>query len=388
MGSSLHQWESDPLFTAAEVVQDSADRMESIFRLLLHEQSLVHDDHADPRLLTSIEYHRRDLATILETAKWQLEDFERAVCLSATMDKYQMKEDVISRHRQFIRAIREQINHVRKSIEDPSTRNSMNSLEWVNLNEQDRDGLAVFLSGGNPMEQINHHEMEDSSILRRFLDPTTTSTSKDAEIVQHEIREVQNLNINGGPVHADDYYDSLKVNDLRMVGSHHSTKLCLDVPDSCLETSCRAQIEDEKWDLEANIVKPESSFHRNKLKGLFGRMNIVRFLFPRNVYGGVPRNYTKQMKDGEEQKHSPESTGVSHALKDCHFGTSLSYGRNIQGLYSRFFMDIRSFFWWLGTCGTRYARSQCHLHNQHFLQMILTIILALILLGLLVSQLA
>jgi len=27
MGSSLHQWESDPLFSAAEVVQDSADRL-------------------------------------------------------------------------------------------------------------------------------------------------------------------------------------------------------------------------------------------------------------------------------------------------------------------------------------------------------------------------
>lgn len=31
MGSSLHQWESDPLFSAAEVVQDSADRLVFVF---------------------------------------------------------------------------------------------------------------------------------------------------------------------------------------------------------------------------------------------------------------------------------------------------------------------------------------------------------------------
>lgn len=30
MASSFHEWESDPLFSAAEVVQDSADRLDSI----------------------------------------------------------------------------------------------------------------------------------------------------------------------------------------------------------------------------------------------------------------------------------------------------------------------------------------------------------------------
>ena len=49
-----------------------AFRMESLFRLLLHEQSLVHEEHSDPKLLLSIDYHRRDLATTLETAKWQV----------------------------------------------------------------------------------------------------------------------------------------------------------------------------------------------------------------------------------------------------------------------------------------------------------------------------
>lgn len=47
-------------------------RMESLFRLLLHEQNLVQEDHNDAKLVNSIEYHWRDLATTLETAKWQV----------------------------------------------------------------------------------------------------------------------------------------------------------------------------------------------------------------------------------------------------------------------------------------------------------------------------
>lgn len=46
--------------------------MESIFHLLLHEQSLAEGDNIDEKVLSSIEYHRRDLATALETAKWQV----------------------------------------------------------------------------------------------------------------------------------------------------------------------------------------------------------------------------------------------------------------------------------------------------------------------------
>lgn len=46
--------------------------MESIFHLLLHEQSLAEGDNIDEKVLSSIEYHRRDLATTLETAKWQV----------------------------------------------------------------------------------------------------------------------------------------------------------------------------------------------------------------------------------------------------------------------------------------------------------------------------
>jgi hypothetical protein len=34
MASSFHEWESDPLFSAAEVVQDSSDRLD--FTVIYH----------------------------------------------------------------------------------------------------------------------------------------------------------------------------------------------------------------------------------------------------------------------------------------------------------------------------------------------------------------
>lgn len=54
-------------------------RVESIFRLLLHEDSLSKGYSPVMKLQHSIEYHKRDLATILETAKWQVSSKE--VCL-------------------------------------------------------------------------------------------------------------------------------------------------------------------------------------------------------------------------------------------------------------------------------------------------------------------
>ena len=63
---------------------------------------------------------------------------------------------MISRHKQFIRAIREQIVQVAKSLVDSSLRKSVRNTEWINLDEQDRDGLALFLSGHVPTKHVPH----------------------------------------------------------------------------------------------------------------------------------------------------------------------------------------------------------------------------------------
>ncbi|GMN39473.1 hypothetical protein TIFTF001_008711 [Ficus carica] len=291
MAPSLQQWESDPLFSAAEVVQDSADRMESIFRLLMHELSLVQGDHSDPKLLTSIDFHRRDLVTILETTKWQLEDFQRAVSLSATTEKSQMKEDVSSRHRQFIRAIREQIVHVEKSLKDSSVSNPVRDNEWVNLNEEDRYGFAMFLSGGSPSEQLGFNDVGDNGILKRYLESTMTTSGKDGTLrdADHKSIELETLNGNG-VLHMD----------------HNEI--------SSLPETSHNRFGDGSWDLEANEAEPKSVFHENKSRRFCGRRNV--FVWFNNIwaaYGSrVARNYAKRLKDGEEQRDSPLATDTSN----------------------------------------------------------------------------
>ncbi|XP_041024992.1 uncharacterized protein LOC121265427 isoform X2 [Juglans microcarpa x Juglans regia] len=366
MGSSLLRWESDPLFSAAEVVQDSVDRMESIFRLLLHEQSLQ-DEHPDPKLLLSINYHRRDLATTLETAKWQLEDFERAVNLSSVIDKSQRQEDVVSRHKQFVRAIREQIIHVQKSLEDASLQDTVTNTEWVNLDEQDRDRLALFLSGGKPTESLNRYDLEDSSILRRFLDPNTTSSSKDtaAGLAEHSSREIESLHINGVS-HID--HNS---NKLRKVGSYFTPRLGCEAPDFLQETSCNIHGEDGSWDLEADEPKPKSFFHENKLRALWGRLNSFGFLnnLRTACRSTVSRNYTKRLKDGEEQRHSSSYADVSHGAQGQQMGMQMRMS--------------------IGSCWARYQKSPvCVRVNQHLIRLILIILFTVVILGVLVSQIA
>ncbi|KAI9153666.1 hypothetical protein LWI28_014737 [Acer negundo] len=390
MTSSLQQWESHPLFSAAEVVQDSADRMESIYRLLLHEQSLVHQNHPDPRLLTQIDYHRRDLATILETTKWQLEDFERAVNLSAVMEKSRTTDDVIARHKQFVIAIREQINQLEKGLDNPSRGKSIRN--WVNLNEQDRDGLALFLSGGKPLEQVSHHNTEDSSILRRFLDTTTASSSKDVEIIEHKSIETENVKMNG-VMHVEHNYGPVKENNLRKVGSHYSTRLSLDALDSLQETSCSRHNEDESWDLEANNgAKPKSFFQESKLRRHCSSTNIFGYLNSlRTAYGSRgSRNYTKRLKDGEEERNSPSYIDVSHVALGQRMGINLASRDNFLLVFcSRFLEKATHLCTQLGACKAIYQRFPYHVQiNRRSIQMILAALSILAVLGILVHRVA
>lgn len=392
MATSFHQWESDPLFSAAEVVQDSADRMESIFRLLLHEQGLVQGHHSDPKLLTSIEYHRRDLATTLETAKWQLEDFERAVSLSAATDKSRMREDVISRHKQFIRAIREQIVHVEKSLLDSSMGNSVRNTEWINLNEQDRDGLALFLSGQDPTEQVPRYEKEDSTILRRFLDPVTTSSYNDStdEIVEQKTRESENLNM-ARAMHVDHDFKSSKEGKLRNVGSHYPAQLSFEAPEALRDTAGGKHGGDGSWDLEADGAKDKSFFHKDG-RGYHNRMGIFCFLanlWP--AYGSrVSRNFTKRLKDGEEQSHSPSQMDVSHGAPGHQARMRLAFRYGIfQGLCSQLSAKVTHSYSWIGVWRSRYQRSRYHIQaDHHSVRMILMMLFALIVLGILLFQVA
>lgn len=74
----------------------------------------------------------------------QLEEFERAVHLSH--GKYSSEENTITRHRQFIAAIKNQIRDTESELNDSFTEEGKQPLSWVQLDEEERDDLALFLS--------------------------------------------------------------------------------------------------------------------------------------------------------------------------------------------------------------------------------------------------
>ncbi|KAF8779364.1 hypothetical protein HU200_002630 [Digitaria exilis] len=162
MAEGFGRWESDPLFPAAECVQDSADRMEGVYRLLLHERKAMQDSTSDAKFHAPIQYER-DVITALGTTKWQLEQFEREVNAAAFSDKSKSRENAILKFRQFIRAIAEQISQVEESLENLSI-SSSRTPKHLYSNEYDGDGLASFLSGTNKDDHVYHSNGTDEIV--------------------------------------------------------------------------------------------------------------------------------------------------------------------------------------------------------------------------------
>lgn len=73
-----------------------------------------------------------------------MEEFERAVCLS-----YRNNGDdvTITRHREFVSAIEDQISRVEKALKESLEVEGKKPFRWVNLDKEECDDLAHFLSG-------------------------------------------------------------------------------------------------------------------------------------------------------------------------------------------------------------------------------------------------
>lgn len=136
MASHFDRWEKDPFFSAAEEVQESADRMESTYRTWIHSMK-------DSSKWNSEEL-RRDLRTAIGTTKWQLEEFERAV--KSSYD-HTLADDAKERHCEFVNAIGCQISKTDSSLRELSISDGKPPLPWVRLDEGESHELAMFLSG-------------------------------------------------------------------------------------------------------------------------------------------------------------------------------------------------------------------------------------------------
>ncbi|XP_057967840.1 uncharacterized protein LOC131157584 isoform X3 [Malania oleifera] len=130
-------WQKDTFFSAAEEVQESADIMESAYRTWVRErrEGLAEED---------VNELCRELQTALGTAKWQLEEFDRAVRLSY---RSCFEENTTTRHRQFVAAIQNQISCVEVALKEYLNEDDKEPLQWVNLDEEERSDLVMFLSG-------------------------------------------------------------------------------------------------------------------------------------------------------------------------------------------------------------------------------------------------
>ncbi|XP_051149543.1 uncharacterized protein LOC127264159 [Andrographis paniculata] len=137
VANSFDLWQKDSFFSAAEEVQQSADRMESAHRTWLRARR----EELIPQNLNEIT---RELQMALGTAKWQLEEFERAIHISYRNNS---DDSTTTRHREFVTAIQDQILRVETALKESLNTEGTEPFRWVNLDEEECDDLEHFLSG-------------------------------------------------------------------------------------------------------------------------------------------------------------------------------------------------------------------------------------------------
>ncbi|VVB11010.1 unnamed protein product [Arabis nemorensis] len=160
VANSFDLWQKDVFFSAAEEVQESADILESAYRLWIKEKK-------EGRVYVESDELCKELHAALSTAKWQLEEFERAVRLSHGNCR---DDTTLTRHKQFVAAIENQIYRVESALQEALSENGKQPLRWVDLNKEERDDLAMFLSGSSQTseslnsESINLRDSSTSSV--------------------------------------------------------------------------------------------------------------------------------------------------------------------------------------------------------------------------------
>ncbi|GJN36796.1 hypothetical protein PR202_gb25692 [Eleusine coracana subsp. coracana] len=178
----LEQWQKDGFFQAAEEVQESADLMESIYRTWMRERT----NSSSSEELIDLQ---RELQTALGTAKWQLEQFGRAV--GSSNDKYSLEEGTIARRQQFIVAIEDQISCVEKSLSGSFVDSGRQRLNWVKLDDEERDDLVTFLSAPAQFYSEVMSTDNNSHISSRQMNvPIHTNDHRDMTMVIKDIHEV------------------------------------------------------------------------------------------------------------------------------------------------------------------------------------------------------
>lgn len=395
MASDLCRWEVDPFFAAAEDVQDSADRMESAYRTWLHDQSLRESNPTDTELVSLIEIRKRELITALGTAKWQLEDFERAIRVTASTNKAYSKEDAPTRHMQFIGAIRNQIASIEKELQDSIKKDGNRSLQWVDLDDRERDDLAMFLSGGgslkNTIEQGTCRNITEQQSKRSIATSANLLGTKD--VVELRLDDTQLLHPATGQSKLQCIRHS-RTNAACALDTHHNgfTDSEASNKDSEFVVDMARKLSGTRDDRHSGDSLERATGHKRSASAgaEFGAWKIVtadndigkrsynsrceNFDNGLNFWGFIsnlkfmPRlNFSKsgmkRWKDGEgsstnhcnhEQMVVPSSNGVSNTWSGGDNTISNGYHLHADGI-----SDAKQLHGWTGGVQRRSQRSQC-----------------------------
>lgn len=250
MAMHFDRWERDPFFSAAEEVQESADRMESTYRTWLH--SLKNTSGA-----WNPEEIRRDLRTALGTAKWQLEEFERAVKSSYRNSADEAKE----RHRQFILAMVDKIAPVENSLQEAVASTGKKSTTWVRLDEGERDELALFLSG--PTITEDKLDVTVVGVEEETINPLETDRKSASDYVHNPSHPSEKQVMDG---------KNIKIGHRRTASAADIGSWSIIVPD---DNSSLSSV-NRQPDAPPRRVPSFSSF--------IGTMESAKFKFPKNGY--------------------------------------------------------------------------------------------------------
>lgn len=124
----------------------------------------------------------------------QLEQFERAV--SSSNDKYSLEEGTVARRQQFVVAIEDQISRVEKEINGSLMDNGGQGLNWVKLDDEERDDLVAFLSA--PAEfysEMKSTDISDRVPSRQKNVPVGRNDQSDPPLIIKDIYEVARTEI-------------------------------------------------------------------------------------------------------------------------------------------------------------------------------------------------
>ncbi|XP_010271903.1 PREDICTED: uncharacterized protein LOC104607844 isoform X2 [Nelumbo nucifera] len=308
MASSFDQWEKDPFFSAAEEVQESADR------IWIHERN-------EASLMCDFDELRRDLHAALGTAKWQLEEFERAVESSYVG---RSAENARTRHRQFIVAIESKIEVVENSLKELVLAEGKLSLPWVSLDDGERDELALFLS---------------SSLARGDKVPATVPERDEEEGMQQGVhgKSVSDCSKNS-PRSAEWSPKEAKVERLH---GHRRT----------------ASASAESADIGLSLLSPSNV--------LFSGFLVILGLVAKLRWS---KNVFRKWKGGDRHQLSQGINACYERNKSCLYGYDASYDKQLHG--------------WIGAGHRQFQRSQYQIQYNRSIQLTFWVSLVLSLIGL------